>query len=62
MIKITGRFDNVETFIFAKKFDEEWITLIDVSGSYVHFMRDFSSLVIGCAEGGSIEIKKEFLN
>lgn len=60
MIKITGRFDNVETFIFAKKFEEKMITLIDISGSYVHSMRDFSSFVIGCSDGGSIEIKRSF--
>ena len=62
MIKITGRFDNVKTFIFAKKFDEVWINLIDNSGSYVHSMGDFSSFSVGCSDGGSIEIKKEFLN
>jgi len=60
MIKITGKFDNVKTFIFAKKFDEVWITLIDNSGSYVHSMRDLTSLVIGCSDGGLIEIKRSF--
>jgi hypothetical protein len=60
MNKITGRFDNVETFIFVKKFDEVWVTLIDNSGSYVHSMRDFPSFVIGCSDGGSIEIKRSF--
>lgn len=62
MNKITGRFDNVETFIFVKKFDEVWINLMDNSGSYVHSMRDFSSFIIGGSDGGSIEIKKEFFN
>ena len=61
-MKITGRFDNVETFIFVKKFDEVWVSLMDVSGTYAHSMRDFSSFIIGCSDGGSIEIKKEFLN
>lgn len=60
MIKITGRFDNVETFLFVKKFDEVWVTLIDNSGSYAHSMRDFSSFIIGCSDGGSIEIKRSF--
>jgi len=60
MRKITGKFDNVETFIFAKRFGEMWITLIDSSGSYTHSMRDLTSLIVGCSDGGSVEIKKEF--